>query len=71
MSGPVIRVRIDEADFRQLVAGKVARLVSAKGEVIEVILADIGFDRMEIALTTAVLARTQGMPMIKDEENDD
>ena len=55
MSDAVIRVRLEEADFRQLVAGKVVRLMSARGEVVEVILADIGFSRMSFALTDAVM----------------
>lgn len=55
MSDAVIRVVIDEKDFRQLVAGKVARLISANGEVVEVIIADIGWSRMSFALTDAVM----------------
>jgi len=43
---PPIRVRLDELTFRQLVAGEVVRLVAARGESVELILADIGFDKM-------------------------
>jgi hypothetical protein len=49
-----IRVRLDEAGFRELVAGKVVRLVTTDGTGVELILADIGFDRMELALTDAI-----------------
>jgi hypothetical protein len=56
-SDKIVRVRLDEKEFRQLVAGKVVRLESAKGEIVEMILADIGWDRMEFALTDAVMGK--------------
>jgi hypothetical protein len=44
-AGP-IRIRLDEAAFRQLVAGDVVTLPGAKGETVALILEDIGWDRM-------------------------
>jgi hypothetical protein len=37
-----LRLRLDEAAFRQLCAGQVVRVVSAGGRRAEIILADIG-----------------------------
>lgn len=41
-----IRVALDEAAFRRLCAGQIVRLVSARGEPVELILADIGLIAM-------------------------
>ena len=50
-----IRVRLEEEDFRALVAGDVVKQKDiASGREIEVILADIGFGPMENALDDAI-----------------
>jgi hypothetical protein len=48
-----IRVVIDEAKFRELVAGKVASCWTGSHQV-EIILADIGWQRMIDAVITAI-----------------
>ena len=42
----MIRVRLDEQEFRDLVRGAVVKTRSSQGEEVELILADIGFARM-------------------------
>jgi hypothetical protein len=48
-----IRIRLDEAAFRQLVAGDVVTLTGAKGERVKMILADIGWQLMLKAIEDA------------------
>lgn len=50
---PVIRAVIDEAAFRDLVAGRVATLRTADGGRVEIILSDIGWSRMLLAIDAA------------------
>ena len=50
-----IRIRLEEEDFRALVAGDVVKLKDqVSGRAIESILADIGFGMMENALDDAI-----------------
>jgi hypothetical protein len=48
-----LRVAMDEQQFRSIVAGGVAVLSTAAGERVELILSDIGFDRMRAAIDKA------------------
>lgn len=52
-----LRARIDEQAFRELVAGRVAKLETSDGDdlTVEVILADVGWDRMVDAVTDAMV----------------
>jgi hypothetical protein len=53
-----IRVALNEADFRDLVAGRVVTISGGRvvrGYIVEIILSDIGWDRMEVAITDAAL----------------
>jgi hypothetical protein len=50
MIGKPIRFALDEKQFRQLVKGQVLRLTAHDGTEIEIILSDIGFDRMVLAV---------------------
>jgi hypothetical protein len=59
-SGRPVRVALDEAAFRELVAGRIARLPLRPwphGEdppvAVEIILSDIGWDRMQAAIDAA------------------
>jgi hypothetical protein len=52
MTGP-IRFALDEKQFRQLVKGQVLRLTALDGTLVEIILSDIGFDRMTFAVLAA------------------
>ena len=50
-----IRIALNEDDFRQLVAGNiVTTLTERDGDLVEIILSDIGFDRIYAAVDTAV-----------------
>lgn len=46
MSDRPLRARLDEAAFRQLVAGEVVVLETNTGQALELILADIGYTRL-------------------------
>lgn len=50
----IMRARLEEENFAQLVRGKVVTLVTAGGNKIEVCLADIGWDRMYFQLERAM-----------------
>lgn len=49
-----IRIALGEAEFRDLVAGRVARTKTASGQPVEVILSDIGWERMTRAIAVAM-----------------
>jgi hypothetical protein len=55
----VWRVALDEATFRQLVAGQTVAAIVGDGDRIEIILSDIGFGPMLIAIGDAM---TPGHP---------
>jgi hypothetical protein len=50
--GPV-RVALGEAEFRELVAGRVAKVSAADGSTVEVILSDIGWPAILRAIDDA------------------
>jgi hypothetical protein len=54
---PPIRIVLDEEAFRALVAGAVASFPTLGDRNVEIILSDIGFDRMLIAVEDAIEAR--------------
>lgn len=54
MSAP-LRVRLDETDFRRLVAGEEVRLETIEGARVLLILADIGWERMTLAINDAAV----------------
>lgn len=58
MSADILRTRIDEAAFRELVAGRVAKLQTRHGAelAVETVLEDIGWDRMLAAISDAQLS---------------
>lgn len=51
---PVHRAVLDEGGLRELLKGKVVRLRTADDHLVELILSDIGFDRLVFALADAV-----------------
>jgi len=50
-----IRLRLDDDEFKKLVSGEVVTIHTApRGQRVEIILADIGFDRMVSAIQEAM-----------------
>lgn len=49
-----IRIALGESEFRDLVAGRVAKSRAASGLMVEVILSDIGWERMTRAIAVAI-----------------
>lgn len=59
----MMRIVLDEKDFRELVAGRVARpkqRLDPPDDGVEIILSDIGWDRMMAALYAAATRDSDG-----------
>jgi hypothetical protein len=52
----MIRIILDEADFRDLVAGREVQARTLGAETVALILADIGWARMLVAIEDAIRA---------------
>lgn len=50
----VVRVVLDEAAFRDLVAGKIVSAGASPATPVEIILSDIGWNRMLLAIAVAI-----------------
>lgn len=51
--GSTAYVRLEEADFKKLVAGEHVSLLTADGRAVEILLADIGWGRIQAAVEQA------------------
>ncbi len=54
MSTKPMRIKLDETHFRALVAGEVATVTTHTGREVTILLADIGFDVMLLAIEAAM-----------------